>query len=266
MIRERFLMRSAVETKACLLALAAGLLVLGATLMFVPASAFAQGQFWMPEPEGSQRVDSNESGIPFLVDESESHRLELMFLRSGQFCAVRVSIENKTAEPLLVKAGDLKVSTGASDKSEVSYSGEIPLMSPEQVAAVYDRARLPLIDDTAKSVAIPPGPPPVLFGSGFGQGYIAGLYLKQQRDYQAALQSGANADAFNARARELNEQRQRINDLIAALKAGESGSELWSTVKGGSWAVSGWSNAWVGRAIADELIRFLNSIEKGERK
>ena len=48
----------------------------------------------------------------------------------------------------------------------------------------------------------------------------------------------------------------------AAVLRDRSGLQLWSTAKGGSWAVSGWSNAWVGRSIASELIKFLSSATK----
>jgi hypothetical protein len=38
-----------------------------------------------------------------------------------------------------------------------------------------------------------------------------------------------------------------------------SGIELWSKTKGGSWAMSGWNDAWVARALAKEFIKFFNS-------
>jgi S1-C subfamily serine protease len=52
------------------------------------------------------------------------------------------------------------------------------------------------------------------------------------------------------------------NQAAAILRDASSGAELWSTTKGGSWAWSGWSNAWVGRAIADALIKYVNSTSK----
>jgi hypothetical protein len=52
------------------------------------------------------------------------------------------------------------------------------------------------------------------------------------------------------------------NQAAAILRDASSGAELWSTTKGGSWTWSGWSNAWVGRAIADALIKYVNSTSK----
>jgi hypothetical protein len=37
-----------------------------------------------------------------------------------------------------------------------------------------------------------------------------------------------------------------------------SGVQFWTTRKGGSWAMSGWSRSWVGRQIADEFIHFFD--------
>jgi hypothetical protein len=42
-------------------------------------------------------------------------------------------------------------------------------------------------------------------------------------------------------------------------------TEHWSTTKGG-WAMSGWSNAWVGRAIAKDLIKFIETVGRNQRK
>jgi len=41
-----------------------------------------------------------------------------------------------------------------------------------------------------------------------------------------------------------------------------SGIELWSKTKGGSWAMSGWNDAWVARALAKEFIKFFDSTTK----
>lgn len=56
------------------------------------------------------------------------------------------------------------------------------------------------------------------------------------------------------------------NQAAALLRDRESGMELWSTTKGGSWSMKGWSHAWVGRAIAAEFIRFYNSTTKSPPK
>jgi len=45
----------------------------------------------------------------------------------------------------------------------------------------------------------------------------------------------------------------------AALKERVTGSQLWYGKKGGSWAMSGFSIAKVGRAIGDELVKFLDT-------
>jgi hypothetical protein len=52
----------------------------------------------------------------------------------------------------------------------------------------------------------------------------------------------------------------------AAILRDPEGTELWSTTKGGSWAMSGWSNAWVGRAIAKDLIKFIEQVDRNRRK
>lgn len=188
-----------------------------------PKVVFAgtQTRFWMPQPEKSQKVDSSGRGVPFLVDETESHRIEVTLVQLGQDGAVRVSVcvENKTAEALLVKADDLHVSMTLPDGSGVSSSRELVRMSSEEVLALYDRAKLPVIDYRVRPVALPPGPPPLLFGSGFAQGYLTGLYLKQQGDYEAALASGAGTDAYNAKVSDLNQRRQKINELLDQEKA-----------------------------------------------
>jgi S1-C subfamily serine protease len=49
------------------------------------------------------------------------------------------------------------------------------------------------------------------------------------------------------------------NQATALLRDRISGTELWSKTKGGSWAMSGWSNAWVARALAKEFIKFYES-------
>jgi hypothetical protein len=65
---------------------------------------------------------------------------------------------------------------------------------------------------------------------------------------------------------ELNTLSGAGNQATALLKDNASGVALWSTTKGGSWAWSGWSNAWVARAIADQLIKFFDSTRKGQKK
>jgi len=55
------------------------------------------------------------------------------------------------------------------------------------------------------------------------------------------------------------------NQATATLKDHQSEVELWSDTKGGSWAMSGWSNAWVGRAIAGDLIKFFDSVSKKKK-
>jgi len=56
------------------------------------------------------------------------------------------------------------------------------------------------------------------------------------------------------------------NQAAALLRDSESGTQLWSTTKGGSWSMSGYSSAWVGRRIADEFIKFYNSTTKAGKK
>jgi len=46
------------------------------------------------------------------------------------------------------------------------------------------------------------------------------------------------------------------NQATALLTDRASGIELWSKTKGGSWAMSGWSNAWVERALAKSSLSF----------
>jgi len=62
---------------------------------------------------------------------------------------------------------------------------------------------------------------------------------------------------------QLNTVTGEGNQAAAILKDRHSGAVLWSTTKGGSWSYRGWSNAWVGRAIGDELTKFLTSLTKG---
>jgi tetratricopeptide (TPR) repeat protein len=62
---------------------------------------------------------------------------------------------------------------------------------------------------------------------------------------------------------QLNTMTGEGNQATASLKDRQSGAVLWSTTKGGSWSFRGWSNAWVGRAIADELTKFLTPPTKG---
>jgi tetratricopeptide (TPR) repeat protein len=64
---------------------------------------------------------------------------------------------------------------------------------------------------------------------------------------------------------QLNTVTGEGNQAAASLKDQQGGAVLWSTTKGGSWSYRGWSNAWVGRAIADELMKFIVSSTKGGR-
>jgi S1-C subfamily serine protease len=56
------------------------------------------------------------------------------------------------------------------------------------------------------------------------------------------------------------------NQATVLLTDRESGTELWSKTKGGSWAMSGYSNAWVAHALAKEFIKFYDSATKQARK
>ena len=58
---------------------------------------------------------------------------------------------------------------------------------------------------------------------------------------------------------ELNLGTGSGNQATALLKHRASGTELWSKTKGGGWAMSGWSNAWVARALAKDFIKFFES-------
>ena len=59
---------------------------------------------------------------------------------------------------------------------------------------------------------------------------------------------------------------QESNQAAAILKSREFGSELWSTTKGGTLSFLGYSAAWVGRAIADDLTKFFNAATAAPRK
>ncbi len=65
---------------------------------------------------------------------------------------------------------------------------------------------------------------------------------------------------------ELNLATGAGNQAAAILVDRASGTELWSKTKGGSWAMSGWSNAWVARALAKEFTKFFDSATKQPRK
>jgi hypothetical protein len=65
---------------------------------------------------------------------------------------------------------------------------------------------------------------------------------------------------------ELNLGTGAGNQAAALLRDSLTSQELWSTTKGGSWAMSGWSNAWVARAIAGEFIKFYESKVKSNKK
>ncbi|HXR10471.1 MAG TPA: hypothetical protein VN792_06820 [Candidatus Acidoferrales bacterium] len=45
-----------------------------------------------------------------------------------------------------------------------------------------------------------------------------------------------------------------------------SGQELWGVTKGGSWAMSGFNWAWVGRAVASDFIKFYDTTAKKATK
>jgi S1-C subfamily serine protease len=61
---------------------------------------------------------------------------------------------------------------------------------------------------------------------------------------------------------ELNLATGAGNQATVLLVDRASGTELWSKTKGGSWAMSGYSNAWVARALAKEFIKFFDSTTK----
>jgi hypothetical protein len=65
---------------------------------------------------------------------------------------------------------------------------------------------------------------------------------------------------------QLNLQTGEGNQAAALLTHRESGQELWGVTKGGSWAMSGYSYAWVGRAIASDFIKFYDSTAKKPKK
>ncbi len=61
---------------------------------------------------------------------------------------------------------------------------------------------------------------------------------------------------------ELNLATGAGNQATVLLTDRESGTELWSKTKGGGWAMSGWNNAWVARALAKEFVKFFDSATK----
>jgi hypothetical protein len=65
---------------------------------------------------------------------------------------------------------------------------------------------------------------------------------------------------------ELNLATGAGNQATVLLVDRTSGTELWSKTKGGSWAMSGWSNASVARALAKEFIKFFDSATKQSSK
>ena len=65
---------------------------------------------------------------------------------------------------------------------------------------------------------------------------------------------------------QLNTKTGEGNQAAALLIHQESGQELWGVTKGGSWAMSGFSYAWVGRAIASDFIKFYDSTAKKAKK
>jgi len=65
---------------------------------------------------------------------------------------------------------------------------------------------------------------------------------------------------------ELNLATGAGNQAAALLTDRASGVELWSKTKGGGWAMSGYSNAWVARDLAKEFIKFFDSQIRGTKK
>jgi hypothetical protein len=61
---------------------------------------------------------------------------------------------------------------------------------------------------------------------------------------------------------ELNLGTGSGNQAAATLLHRLPGANVWATTKGGGWAMSGWSNAWVGRSIAEDLVKFIESEQK----
>jgi len=83
----------------------------------------------------------------------------------------------------------------------------------------------------------------------------------------SVVQSTSGADLFLdvIQTGHLNLGTGAGNQASAVLLDGASGAQIWSKTKGGSWAMSGWSNAWVGRAIGKELIKFLESTRQRKK-
>jgi S1-C subfamily serine protease len=65
---------------------------------------------------------------------------------------------------------------------------------------------------------------------------------------------------------ELNTTTGAGNQATALLIDRTSGTELWSKTRGGSWAMTGWSNAWVARALAKDFIKFFDSAMRQRRQ
>lgn len=65
---------------------------------------------------------------------------------------------------------------------------------------------------------------------------------------------------------QLNTKTGEGNQAAALLIHRDSGQELWGVTKGGSWAMTGFSYAWVGRAIASDFIKFYDSTAKKAKK
>jgi len=56
------------------------------------------------------------------------------------------------------------------------------------------------------------------------------------------------------------------NQATALLVQRETGRELWGVTKGGGWAMSGYSEAWVAHAIADQFVKFYKATVPGSSK
>lgn len=65
---------------------------------------------------------------------------------------------------------------------------------------------------------------------------------------------------------ELNLETGAGNQATAMLVDGATGVELWAKTRGGSWAMSGYSIAWVARQLAKDFIKFYEGSKKQSQK
>ena len=56
------------------------------------------------------------------------------------------------------------------------------------------------------------------------------------------------------------------HQAVASLVERETDVELWSSTQGGSWTLSGWNPGWVGRAIAEDFIKFYSATVNAHKK